>query len=258
MMRMDIRRILKSKSFYISLFLLLALLVICICQQNPLKLSYTDANDVKHAVGIYTSVDALVDTPLSIMYHFARSYIFLIFGIFMVLFVCSEYSSGYIKNSCMMYKSRAAIIFNKLCITCFLSIVVVLVSFAFSTLLGFLIMDGFHFGDAGDLLLYLGMLILMNMAYFSLITLLCTMTHNKTVGIIVVFLIATAFSTIFLQPLFDMIGLSDMMNYTLSRLMMSIPMQYDHTQMLRITVMSITYVVVYHLGALLIVLKRDF
>lgn len=258
LLKMDIRRMLKSKYFYISILIFTIILGICIRSQSGAQVEYGfQAIQTEHEIGISNWIDFRLYMPLHIIYGFASKYIMLIFGSYMVTFVCSEYNSGYIKNSCMMYKNRNMIILNKVLVSFFLSIVVTILSYVVSTVFGFLFIDGFEWGNLGAVISYMGIMIIQNVALFSLLTFVSTLTRNKTVGILLTFIITTGLSMIVCHAVFDLLHISDLSNYTISQLYMSMPMYYDSVLSMRVLVGSIGFIILYTVLSILVINHRD-
>ena len=259
MLRMDVRRLTRSKSFYLCLCILALLIMICAISQNDAQISkgFTNELDTGHVIGVFTALDCLITTPEALLSGLGKTYIGLIFGIFLVLFVCEEYQCGYIKNSCMMYQNRNAIILNKFMVALFLSCFLVVFSAICVTLFGFLFIKQFHIGDMGVLLSYMGVLAIVLTAYHSLLICISTLSHQKTLGIVIVFLLSSAFIFMIIDPILINFHLLNIKSYLITGMMSSLPMKFDAVISVRILVMSMIYMITYTALSIVIIRRKD-
>lgn len=256
--RMDLRRMLKNRTLYYCLFLFIILMGFCMYSQNKAQL----ANGFHETptlleTGLFSWIDYRLITPLHYLYAFASRYIMLLFGIYFATYVCNEYSSGFIKNSCMMYRNRSMLIINKLCIAFLLSVGTAFLAYGICTLFGYLFVSGFYMGDMMEALSFLGILILLHFAYFTLLLLVCTMTRNKVVGIILAMMMSVGLTALFLQNILTAVHSIPLLSYTLSDTITKLSMKATSTQSMHTITVACLYLIVCSICSILIVRKRD-
>lgn len=258
MLKMDIRRSLKNKYLYISICIFVLVMGICIYSQNDAQITHGfQALPTEHEIGISIWIDYFLNTPLQLMYGFATKYIMLIFGIFMISFTCSEFDSGYIKNSCMMYKNRNMIALNKTFMAIFLSVSTALLAMLVTFVFGSLFIKQFATGDLYELMSYTGTMIVVNIAYFSLLNFICFLTKSKTIGIVIALLVSMGLTSAIFETVFGLLRIGDLSNYTLSNVLMSLPMLYDKTLTLRALLMSGVFIFLYNTLNVYLINKTD-
>lgn len=258
MLKMDIRRLLKNKYLYISICVFVLIMGICIYSQNDAQIIHGfQTLPQEHEVGISSWIDYFLNIPLHFMYGFATKYIMLIFGIFIISFTCNEFNSGFIKNSCMMYKNRNMIAFNKFFMAIFLSVFTALLAVIVSFVFGSLFIEQFEVGNVYELMSYTGVMIVVNIAYFSLLTFICFLTKNKTIGIVIALLVTMGLTSAIFETVFGLFKVSELTNYTLSKITMSLPMLYDKTLTIRALLMSGIFVLLYNVLNVLLINKKD-
>ncbi|WP_296877630.1 ABC transporter permease, partial [Thomasclavelia sp.] len=111
----DIVRMLKSKSFWITLVAFLSLFVAIIFMQNSSQNGTVfDATNGGREEGLYITIDTIVKSLNSFVTTFGYSFGLLFLGIYLSIFICNEYSSGYIKNIATLNNGRISIIVAKI------------------------------------------------------------------------------------------------------------------------------------------------
>ena len=95
----EMKRLLKSKGFWFSLMIFILVYVISIFMQvSSQQLGIFDSTQKIPEPGFYIAIDVVVKSLNSFATMFGHSFGTLILGIYFVIFISQEYSSGYIKN----------------------------------------------------------------------------------------------------------------------------------------------------------------
>lgn len=254
LLKMDIRRMLRSKSFYIALLVFSLFSGYCIYTQTKWQVinGYEIPEHLPLDAGLLSIVNYYLYTPVQFMYTFLLKNGIIIFGIYFISFIASDYQSGFIKNSCMMCKNKSSIILNKFFITIALSVLITILSFLIASIVAYIFVEDFQMDKSSDILLYFITITLFQTAYFSAISFLYRLLKNKTMAIVTTVLFPLGIIMLMFQPL-----LQDFTKYTLSGMFFQLPIQYDATYSFQVLSLSILYIVLYQGLSLFLFHKRD-
>lgn len=254
MLKMEMRRLFHCKAFYLAILIFLGFTSYCIFSQTKWQVinGYSMPQNLQLEAGLYSIVDYYLTMPLQFMYIFALKNGLIIFGIFIVSYIASDYQSGFIKNTAMMCKNKNIIIINKLIISVIISIIILLLSFVLSLVLGYIFVENFSLGNIPDILIYSGIAVLLNVAFFSLISFLYRLLNHKTPSILLCILMPLGLTMIFLQPI-----LNDFIDYTISGAFLSLPIYFTVDMSWRIIIICLVYIVIYQVFSILLFRKRD-
>lgn len=250
--KMELQRLYKSKSFYICLIALFVMFGIIVNSQNQAQMQGTFGNvlDKEYLQGLYMNVDVNIYTTADFFAVFGKSYLPLVFGIYLVIFTCNEYQHGFIKNTVMMQSNRLAIVVSKIVVSLFMLVIAMMVSLLSFTLFGFLFIHGFSMGIDINFFVYIVIWLLVNIAFCSLLIMVSELSENKVIGIILSFVICLGVIIMF-------IGDYDIFEYSLSYLLTSLPLEFSTDIGLRTIVMSLFYVILYNGISFYWIQKKD-
>ncbi len=257
MIKSDIKRLLKSKGFWFSLVIFIFIYVISIFMQTSAQETgtFSPTNSAPEP-GFYISIDIVVKSLNSFATMFGHSFGTLILGIYLAIFVCNEYSSGYIKNVVTLPNGRLTIIISKIVVAAFIDFIIILLCYGIGLILGHILIDGFIVESMDVLLKSSTVMFVMTLALFSLIIVITTVFRNKIAGIILVLLISSGMLQPFLTSLFDFIHLSFLSEYTLSSLFLNSAL-VEENNIIKVIFTSLCYVIVYNAISIAITQKRD-
>lgn len=254
MLKMEVRRLFRCKSFYLAILIFLGFTGYCIFSQTKWQVinGYSMSQHLQLEAGLYSIIDYYLTIPLQFMYVFALKNGLIIFGIFIVSYISSDYQSGFIKNTAMMCKNRNIIIINKLIIFIVISIINLMMSLVLSVVLGYILVENFTFGNISDILVYSYVAVIINVAFFSLISFLYRLLNNKIPSILMCILLPLGLTMIFLQPI-----IKDFIDYTISGAFLSLPMYFTADVSWRIIIVCLVYIAIYQGLSILLIRKRD-
>ncbi len=254
--RSELSRLFKSKGFYISLIIYIAIYVLCIFMQINAQESLGFQSGSINEPGLYISVDTVITSMNAFATTFGYIFGVLVLGIYLSSFVTFEYSSGFIKNIAVLSNGRKAVILSKIAVAFMMSVFILMISYGLSFILGTSLIDSFEIESLSVILYSMSFLLLVSLAVFSLIIFICTLFKNKTAGIVLVFLIASGMLMPFINSILDMIHLTSLSEYTLSYLFMNtVPTGGD--LWVKAIFISIFYIIVYNILSIGITQKRD-
>lgn len=253
----EIKRLLKSKGFWFSLTIFILIYIICIFMQTSAQESgiFYSTNSTPEP-GFYISVDAVVKSLNSFVTKFGHSFGALVLGIYLAIFVCNEYSSGYIKNIATLSNGRLGVIISKIVVAAFIDLIIILLCYGIGFILGNILIDGFVAESIEVILKSSAVMFVMNLALFSLVIAITTVFRNRIAGIILVFLISSGMLQPFFTSLFNLINLSFLSEYTLSSLFLNSDL-VEENELIKVVLTSFFYIIVYNAVSIGITQKRD-
>lgn len=254
LIRMDLRRLFHTKSFYLSIIIFILFSGYCVYSQAKGQVInlYPYTPNLYLEGELYSVVDYYLNTPLHYMFTFTLKNGLIIFGIFFISFIASDDQSGYIKNLYMMCENKYIIVLSKLCVATILSAIVSIISFILTSVIGSIYVSDFTMGSMGDTLLFMILAWLFMIAFISLLTCVYHLIKSKVPSIILSVLFPLGITLIFLSPV-----LQDFVKYSLSGVFIHLPMLYDANQTVFTLIMCLVYIVIYQGLSIIIFIKRE-
>ena len=252
----DNTRLLKSKSFWITLGFFAILFIGIMYMQNTANKEFINTTNSGKEAGFYITVDFVIKSLNSFVTIFGYPFGTLFLGIYLSIFVCNEYSSGYIKNIVTLDEGRVGIVLAKAAVACVITILILVITYGLGFSLGNIIIDRFKIDSINEILKSIGIMFLLSMAMFSLIIFTSTLFKSKVAGIIVAFLVISGMSSRFINSFFDLIHLSFLSEYTLSHFS-NVYVSAQGDVLIKMIVMCIIYILVYNILSIAVLSKRD-
>ena len=281
MIKAETKRLFKSKSFLVAIGIYLFICAFCLYASISVQSQSIDSPAPKESinstqengVGLYISIDtnefqegmndgmnSTEDTlPMSlneIVKNLSISVGVLVFGIYLISFICNEYSSGYIKNTVMLEGGRSSVIISKLVVSAIISLLVIIFNYIACAIIGNIFLDNFIIESPKKLISFACIIFILSLAIYSLVIFICTVTRNKAISIVTFFLIATGIITTLLIKIFGLLHIPSAINYTLTYFFNASPNICSYFA-IRILYMSIIYILVYNIFSVIILKKRD-
>lgn len=281
MIKAETKRLFKSKSFLVAIGIYLFICAFCLYASISVQsqsidslapkesINSTQENGVVFSISIDTNKfeegmnDGMNSTestlPMSlneIVKNLSISVGVLVFGIYLISFICNEYSSGYIKNTVMLEDGRSSVIISKLAISAIISLLVIIFNYIACAIIGKIFLDNFIIESPKKLISFACIIFILSLAIYSLVIFICTVTTNKAISIVTFFLIATGIITPLLIKIFGLLHIPSAINYTLTYFFNASPNICSYFA-IRILYMSIIYILVYNIFSVIILKKRD-
>ncbi len=264
LLKMDVRRLFKSRGFYILLGVTATIILAMILLVA--KVSDLETLDTMQSQGIeivaadrQQAKEIRNMSQLDIIYEcFSSGILLMMIGIGVTLFVNSDFSSGYIKNICFVLPRRQDYVLSKLLLTGVYSGIL--------TILGVLVslVSPFLFGlrpaasPVVGILQYAFWLWLPCWAFGLMGLVLALLTRNSTLGIILAVISSVGLTVTILQSVCRQLGWPALEQYLLSSVQQfqCVPMP-DTKRMFMILGCSLGWAALYTVGSLLTIKKRD-
>lgn len=227
-LKMDMYKMFKSKSLYlISVISLVLIVLFAILLRTTFSINYELAKEANMSIGntetIANSADLTEDEYYNMQKElkdsfsfedflsmgYGGAFIYIGISIFMAMFICSEWDTGFIKNIIPIKNSRLNIVLSKNIILVFFLIIQGLAVTIGSIIANFAMNGKVNIGNLKEILSYVGTHNLLLLAFGSLIILLSYIFRNKAAVITIGILLAMGVHTLglgLLDKIFDVFG----------------------------------------------------
>lgn len=262
---MDLRRLFKTRSFYIVLgvtagFLLLMILMVS-AVSDPETLDAMQSSGMVVVEGDDREMGEEIRSMSQLEFTYeclGSGFLLLMICIGMTLFVNGDFSSGYVKNICFARPRRREYVLSKVLVAGIYSGALVIVGILVS-LVG-PVLFGLHLAadPMGSILQYAFWLWLPHWAFGLMGLGLVLLTRSSTLGIIMAILSGGGVVAVLLQSLCQRFGWPDLAQYMLSMVAsyQCVPM-LGRSQMVMILACTAGWGLVYAAGSLITMEKRD-
>ena len=266
LLRMDLYRMKRGKSAYVCLGILLVMTVFTLCmvwlmatpqgQETAVRLRMFTAEDMAVVAAETTmeGVDTLVmlrQTSLDGGMHN------LVFGIWVMLFVCMDYQSGFIKNVMAVHQNRWNYVFSKILTAGIVNLSYLILQYLFVLLLNWLLGNMAPCSALGDVLFYLSWAWLVTTAFAALVIMVCVWTRKVAAGALTVVLLGSGTVQGPMYALLNMIHMGDWMKYTIYHTLDLGPYRYTAPADLYVYAVGVGFVVLYAAVSGIVLKKQD-
>lgn len=226
--KMDVYRLFKSKSFYITLAIFLTMLITMLWGVSDTGstggTATFGANEVQiTGFSVIQTIQLFTGSGMLIM----------IIGVFTVVFYDEEQHSGFDKNIYALQTKKW-----KVCVGRWLIGVILLTVCFLSIIIGVLITSGIvgiPLENEGllDAILFIVEMIFMNSVYLSVATLLVNLTKGKTIAIVIIFILTSGMIDNVIASILDYVNLFDWTKVSPFINMIILPPSFDTTLTIR-------------------------
>lgn len=264
LLRMDLYRLIRSKSVYIGLAFLLAFSLIAYWlvwmvstpegQKAAASIGMTvlsDTGDTDILVEGYDTLGMFRDIAMD-----GGAYA-CVLGIITVLFFCSDYSSGFMKNIMSLHRRRWEYIMSKLIATGLLHICFLIVQFGFCMLLNVLFHHLVPAARPLDVLVYLFQIWAVIMGFTALFLLICTVTRSASAGIVSVIALSSGILVTIVSYFTGLFGANGWVPYTLYYNTVYAPSVYTGIADLKGLALGALFLILYFFAAATVLSKKD-
>lgn len=262
--RMNVYRLLRSKSVYICLGILvfthvLAYLLLYVLT-NPAATYFLSQNELIIGDVVADGQMELANSPFLEIFRQASiaGGAFACFaGIVSSLFICSDFSSGFIKNMVCAHENKWDYILSKICSLCLLNFVYLAVAFVTTLFFNILFAGFFSYSSLADTGFYLFTIWMLQNGFSSLILLISVLTRNIGAAITGVLILCGGVIVSLLHALLGLFGFEWLMEHTLYYSMYSLPVSPDGGYNWTACLTGLFFVFVYTLLSKIVLSKRD-
>lgn len=266
LLRMDLYRIRKSKSVYVC-FGILLLMTIAIFYMLWL-METPKGNQVAVSLGMLTEQQVQQEDRKVVMQGMDTQIMFrqmgldgggytCIFGVWLMLFICMDYQSGFIKNILASHQNRRSYVAGKIAAAAIVNLIYLLLHFTVVEIGNQ--MSGIRVPHAriGDILFYFGWAWVVTTAFAALIIFICIFTRSVAAGALAVALFSTGWIVMPLYFLLSMFHAGGWMKYTIYRMLSEGPGSYTSVNDLYVYAVGVIFVAIYAALSDLVLKKQD-
>lgn len=275
LIKMDIYRLLHSKSTWIMICFVIGLAVFSVTMTNSdIEFMKDDPAAVtetmeERPVGIYVEaqpewVNGTIEIGSVVSVEMRSQLLAILCVIFAAIFTNADYKNGYIKNIAGQFPRREQLVASKFIVIAFQVLVMVIV-FTISIVVSGYVMWGsdFYLGSVTELFQYLGVQYLLHLGIAAVMMLLCTLTYSTAFSMTSGILLCSGLAV----PIYSLInkainGLKTGLEFDINKYILDgniTMLLYDSTSevMVRGVAVGVAFAIVSLFISTIIVKKRD-
>lgn len=264
LLSMDLYRVKRSKSVYVCFLLLMAATVLAYGmmwllgtpqgQEIALRIGMIILEETAEAGSILDGIDSLgffrqicLDGG---MYNVT-------FGIWVMLFVCADFQSGFIKNIMALHQNRWNYIGSKIMTAWIVDGCYLVLHLLFALLMNRLFDDLTPYAGWKDILFYLSWVWFVTAAFAALIILICVLTRSVEAGSLAAVLLGGGPVVMVLYRVLNMFHLGDWLEYSIYMTCAMGPQKYTSVKNLYVYAVGFGFLLLYTLLAGIVLKKKD-
>lgn len=275
LIKMDIHRLLHSKSTWIMICFVIGLAVFSVTMTNSdIEFMKDDPAAVtetmeERPVGIYVEaqpewVNGTIEIGSVVSVEMRSQLLAILCVIFAAIFTNADYKNGYIKNIAGQFPRREQLVASKFIVIAFQVLVMVIV-FTISIVVSGYVMWGsdFYLGSVTELFQYLGVQYLLHLGIAAVMMLLCILTYSTAFSMTSGILLCSGLAV----PIYSLIskainGLKTGLEFDINKYILDgniTMLLYDSTSevMVRGVAVGVAFAIVFLFISTIIVKKRD-
>lgn len=266
LLRMDIRRMLRSKSFYVCLIILCAttiftfgfmyliinptIMEMAIENNWPIAVLYEDPSDMA----------AFSGTDFLTLFHqtnISGGMLPLTTAILSSLFLCLEFNSGFIKNIMASHENKWEYILSKTVTFSMVNLVYLGLTFVLALVLNLVSGSYFRINPLPDTLFYLASIWMVTNAFCALLMLIVMITRSVAASVAGSIFLCSGLVVMIANGLLGIFRLNGFLNYTLYMNLTNCPYAYTQPRDLRALAAGAAFLVIYTAASKLVLQKKD-
>lgn len=261
--RMDMRRMLRSKSFYICLIILGTTMIFT----QMLIWAISDPKMVEFLIskGFTLSVSNEELSSLNTLYildvfhqaNISGGLFAVVTGILTAIFVCSDFESGYVKNILSVYVKRGKYLWSKFLCISIVNLIYLLATFFIVLVVNVITGSPFLQNPAADLFFFLFQIWVLECGFTAMILLTCMLTRSKAAVITFAIFVCGGVVSMVLNSVLGLFGLNKIMEYSLYMNVANAQMTYEGISSLRPFGISLIFIIVCMVLGQMVLSKRD-
>ncbi len=264
LLRMDLYRIFRSKSFYICFgaLILCNLLTfgILLLLTNPTLKELIMQYGAEFSAGSEQIKEALSGT--SILEVFRQGTIggglfSVTTGVLASLFICTDFDCGFIKNIVAAHENKWDYILSKICSLVLINLLYLAGSFLSILPLNLISGGIFAWSYTGDILFYLFSSWMVTNGLSALTMLICIVTRSKAAGIAGAICLNGGLIVMIVNTLLGLFGLQWLTKYSLYINLASLPSSFEGNYSLQACITGLVFLVIYTVISKIVLTRRD-
>lgn len=264
LLRMDLYRMKRSKSMYVCLGLLLSATILMYDllwlmatpsgQAAAMRVGMLTAEEGKELLHMLDGADVLM---MFRQIGLDGGFYNVVFGIWVMLFVCMDYQSGFAKNIMALHQNRWNYIGSKLLTASIVDLFYLITNFAAVLLVNALFENLVPYTNAADVLFYISWAWLLTTAFSGLVILICVCTRSVAAGALTVVLLGGGVLVMAMYKILSIFHIGDWLKNTIYLTLAMGPDRYTSPEDLRVFAVGIVFLVLYPVLAGIVLRKQD-
>lgn len=264
LLSMDLYRVKRSKSVYVC-FLLLAAATVLVYgimwlletpqgQEIALRIGLLVPQELTEAESILDGIDSLgffrqicLDGG---MYN-------VVFGIWVMLFICADFQSGFIKNIMALHQNRWNYIGSKVMTAWIVDFCYLVLNLLAVLLLNRMCGDMVPYAGWTEILFYLSWIWFVTTAFAALIIFICVLTRSVAAGSLAAFLFGSGAVVRLLLGILNMFHKGEWLKYSISMTCELGPEKYTSVKDLYVYAVGFGFLILYTMLAGIVMKKKD-
>ena len=264
LLRTDLYRVFRSKSFYICFGILVfinivtfgILFIITNPSTRDLILQFgaelsADASDIESSLANTTILEIFRQGTVS------GGFLSVTTGVFGALFICMDFESGFIKNIMAAHENKWDYVLGKTGTFCIVNFLYLLGTLLVTLLLNIISGGFFAYSGLEDILYYLFSAWFIVNAFSALIMLICMITRSKAAGVAGAICLNSGLVVMILSSVFGLFGLGWIFDYSLYLTLASLPSAFQGEYGLRPFITGAAFFVLYTVISEIVLAKKD-
>lgn len=264
LLRMDLYRVRKSKSVYICFGILLAataaifgliwLMAVPKGQELSIRIGMLTAEEAAEFADILKGMDTLGMFRQTCLDGGSYN---LIFGVWVMLFVCSDFQSGFIKNVMALCQNRWNYVGSKIMTAGIVDFCYLILHLLFTLLANRLFGNMVPYADLGDYVFYLSWAWLVTTAFAALVILICVLSRSVAAGAIGTVLFSSGIIVQMLYTLMNTFHMGNWLKYSIYLTLAMGPGEYTAWKDLHVYAVGAGFLILYSAVTGVILRRQD-
>lgn len=264
LLRMDLYRVRKSKSVYICFGILLAataaifgllwLMAVPRGQGLAVRAGMLTVAETAELSDVLKGVDSLVMFRQTCLDGGTYN---LVFGIWIMLFVCSDFQSGFIKNVMALHQNRWKYVGSKIVTAGIVDFCYLILHLMFTLLMNRLFGNMVPYAELGDCVFYLSWAWLVTAAFAALVILICVLSRSVAAGAVGTVLFSSGVIVTVLYSLMNTFHMGSWLKYSIYLTLSMGPGEYTAWKDLYVYAVGAGFLILYTAVAGVVLRRRD-
>lgn len=264
LLRMDLYRMKRGKSVYVcfsllliatvTMFGLLWLMATPRGQERAVQMGMIALGEMEEARNLLDGVDTLTAFR---QIGLDGGFYSLLFGIWVMLFVCMDYQSGFMKNIMALHQNRWGYVGSKIMTAGIVDFFYLAVQYAFVLLMNLVCGNMLPYAKPGDVIFYLAWAWLLTTAFAALVILVCVCTRSVAAGALAAVLLGGGIVVMPLYSILELFHAGGWLKYTIYMSLTYGPSRYTSMGDLWVFVVGAAFLALYSTAAGIFLKKQD-
>lgn len=264
LLRMDLYRVKRGRSLYVCFGILQIMVVMTFAllwlmatpegQKTAVRIGMLALQDLKESAHLLEGADIIMMFRQIGMDGGMYS---VVFGIWVMMFVCMDYQSGFVKNIMALHQNRWNYIGSKILTVGIVNFFYLALHFAFAVLMNWLFGNMVPYAGAADVLFYLSWAWMLTTAFAALVIFVCVWFRSVAAGTLAAVLFGGGAVVMPLYGVLNLFHAGEWLKHTIYLTLSMGPDRYAAVEDLGVYVTGAGFLVLYGVLAGAVLKKQD-